>query len=213
MTISIDSSDSAGLPATAPIPLRDGSYIGEVRMFAANVVPPGWLILDGREFDSSAPDTKQLGLVLGTLWGSTKKGWFRIPDLRGQFVRGWNQGRGAEDGGDPDAGQRELPPGAPNAGDPAANRDQVGSRQVHAFQTHGHTVQEAVLTTNYTNNLANGGHYGAVTGTASVGGQTSVVDYPVRVAIGGPTGNSSFASAETRPQNVYLVFAIRNALP
>ena len=59
------------------------SPVGSVTMFAGVTVPSGWLECNGQ----AAPSA--LAAVLGTS---------NVPDLRGEFVRGWDHGRGVDSG-------------------------------------------------------------------------------------------------------------------
>jgi phage-related tail fiber protein len=71
--------------------------VGAVNPFAMNVAPTGWLACDG----STVSRTTYSGLftVVGTTYGSGDGSTtFKVPDLRGEFVRGWDDGRGADTG-------------------------------------------------------------------------------------------------------------------
>lgn len=67
-------------------------FIGEVRPFAGNTVPAGWLRCDG----SAVSRTGQAALfgVIGTTFGADDEATFRLPDLRGRAVVGTGQGTG-----------------------------------------------------------------------------------------------------------------------
>ena len=122
-----------------PQPLGDGTYVGEIRAFAAELVPDGWTECDGR----SLPVTNHARLfdVIGTRFGVDDAGRFRIPNLRGAFVRGWNHGRAnTEDGPyDPDAKSGRVVPGGGPAY-PGGDTDHVGTYQRDALASHHHTI-------------------------------------------------------------------------
>lgn len=86
---------------------------GLVAAFAANSPPYGWLECNGAAVSRSAYATlfASIGTTFGNGNGSTT---FNLPDLRGEFLRGWDNGRGADSG-------RVL-----------------GSSQSHALQHHLH---------------------------------------------------------------------------
>jgi hypothetical protein len=90
----------------------------------------GWMVCDGRElFVGAAP---RLYAVLGNLYGGdAEAGSFRLPDLRGVFVRGVDNGAGA----DPDLDKRRRPDGN-------GDYDGVGSMQLDALQVHQHDYNE-----------------------------------------------------------------------
>jgi rhizosphere induced protein len=97
--------------------------------------PLGWMVCDGRQLFVSA--FYELYAALGNLYGGDPaSGTFRIPDLRGVFVRGVDNGAGA----DPDANKRRSP-------DDKEDYAGVGSMQLDALQTHQHDYKEPTGTT------------------------------------------------------------------
>ncbi|WP_082049803.1 phage tail protein [Thalassospira sp. HJ] len=74
-----------------------GSEIGTVSAFAMPAPPTGWLVCDGSAV--SRTDYADLFATIGTLWGhGDQVSTFNLPDLRGEFVRGFDDGRGVDDG-------------------------------------------------------------------------------------------------------------------
>ncbi len=74
-----------------------GSEIGAVSAFAMPTPPEGWLVCDGAAI--SRTDYADLFAAIGTLWGhGDQVSTFNLPDLRGEFVRGYDDGRGIDDG-------------------------------------------------------------------------------------------------------------------
>jgi microcystin-dependent protein len=70
---------------------------GAVSMFAANAAPSGWLECDGAAV--SRTTYAALFAVVGTTWGAGDGSTtFNLPDLRGEFVRGWDHGKGTDSG-------------------------------------------------------------------------------------------------------------------
>lgn len=63
--------------------------IGTIQAFAFERIPDGWMICDGRELKLS--DYPELFRAIGNTFGGNGESLFRIPDLRGRFVRGWNK--------------------------------------------------------------------------------------------------------------------------
>lgn len=57
-------------------------YIGEIRMFAGNYAPVGWMFCDGTSLPISQNDT--LFSVIGTTYGGDGVSTFNLPDLRGR---------------------------------------------------------------------------------------------------------------------------------
>ncbi len=88
-------SDAAGKASwqinTATVPA------GMVNPFAGNTAPHGYLICDGAAIDRTT--YARLFAVIGTIYGSGNGSTtFNLPDLRGEFVRGLDAGRGVDAG-------------------------------------------------------------------------------------------------------------------
>ncbi len=73
--------------SNSPIPISSQFVpIGTILPFAGEKIPEGYLLCDGKEYDRVLH--KPLFDVIGTLWGQILPTHFRVPDLRGQFLRG-----------------------------------------------------------------------------------------------------------------------------
>jgi len=73
-------------------------YVGEIRMFAGNFAPAGWMFCEGQLLPISENET--LFQLLGTAYGGDGQDTFGLPDLRGRLPL--HQGSGftlAETGG------------------------------------------------------------------------------------------------------------------
>src|ERR1051326_747487 len=57
-------------------------YVGEIRMFAGNFPPSGWMFCDGAQLAISDNDT--LFNLIGTTYGGDGQNTFNLPDLRGR---------------------------------------------------------------------------------------------------------------------------------
>lgn len=97
----ISGSDTARAVTPAGVAAALGAYQpvppGAVMPFAGPAQPDGWLICDGGQVSRTtrAALFAAIGTRYGTGNGTTT---FNIPDLRGEFVRGWDQGRGVDAG-------------------------------------------------------------------------------------------------------------------
>ena len=91
--------------------------VGAMVPFPKGTVPPGFLEVDGSV--QSAATYPDLAAYLGTTFntGGEGAGNFRLPESRGEFLRGWDHGRGV------DAGRG------------------LGSWQADEFKSHTHRVQ------------------------------------------------------------------------
>lgn len=89
---------------------------GVVEAFAGVVanIPDGWLLCNGAELEIAR--YPRLFAAIGTTWGDPGAGLFQLPDLRGEFIRGLDNGRGIDTG-------RVL-----------------GSAQAQAIQAHTHGI-------------------------------------------------------------------------
>lgn len=76
-------------------------YVGEIRMFAGNFPPAGWMFCEGALLPISENET--LFQLIGTTYGGDGESTFALPDLRGRVPL--HQGNGfilAETGGVPE---------------------------------------------------------------------------------------------------------------
>jgi microcystin-dependent protein len=92
--------------------------VGNIAFFVQSIAPSGFLICDGSVYNIE--DYLALANVLGDAYGGDGITTFAVPDLRGQFVRGWDEAGGTPAGVDPD---RVL-----------------GSSQGDAFGSHSHIM-------------------------------------------------------------------------
>ena len=58
-------------------------YIGEIRMFAGNFAPAGWMFCEGQLLPISENDA--LFNLIGTTYGGDGQSTFALPDLRGRL--------------------------------------------------------------------------------------------------------------------------------
>ncbi len=123
--------------------------VGSVMMYAKLGVPTGWLECSGAAVSRTtyAELFAEIGTVFGVGDGSTT---FNLPNMRGEFARGWDNGRGV---------------------DPARA---FGSAQAGAIEAHVHSVTPPSATDDTGSGLTTTGTGGAETitpyNTASTGG-------------------------------------------
>lgn len=58
-------------------------YVGEIRMFAGNFAPAGWMFCEGQLLPISEYET--LFQLIGTTYGGDGQSTFALPDLRGRL--------------------------------------------------------------------------------------------------------------------------------
>lgn len=71
--------------------------VGFVSYYCKDTAPDGWLVCDGRALSRTTYSAlfNIIGITFGSGDGSTT---FNIPDLRGEFIRGYDAGRGIDNG-------------------------------------------------------------------------------------------------------------------
>lgn len=71
--------------------------VGMVSFFASTAAPAGWLKCNGASISRTSYST--LFGVIGTMFGAGNGSTtFNLPDLRGEFIRGWDDGKGVDSG-------------------------------------------------------------------------------------------------------------------
>jgi microcystin-dependent protein len=58
-------------------------YVGEIRMFASNFAPAGWMFCEGQTLPITENET--LFQLIGTTYGGDGQSTFQLPDLRGRI--------------------------------------------------------------------------------------------------------------------------------
>lgn len=90
----------------------DGVPIGSIIMYPVSAIPAGWFECRGQEISKTA--YADLWNLLGTRYGTASNtNNFKLPDLRGEFVRGWDNSRLVDVGrvlGSTQTGSLSLPP-------------------------------------------------------------------------------------------------------
>jgi len=116
MAIVLDGTTGINTPA-----INAGNIVGEVCFFGMSTAPAGFLKANGAAVSRTtyAALFTAIGTTYGTGDGSTT---FNLPDLRGEFPRGWDDGRGVDSG------------------------RAIGTAQDDAFQGHWHIVQQGANT-------------------------------------------------------------------
>jgi phage-related tail fiber protein len=129
---------------------------GMIAAFAMPTAPSGWLVCDGSAI--SREQYSSLFSAIGELWGAGDGSTtFNLPDLRGEFLRGWSN----SSGNDPDAASR-------------SGGDTVGSSQSSEFGAHTHRPYQTSRTYDNNYNYSGGGRrygsFGYHYDTTSAGG-------------------------------------------
>lgn len=163
---------NGGFDSTAPI-----VPAGAVMSFARPTAPQGWLVCDGSsQYVSNYP---ALYSAIGTNFGGNGISTFSLPDLRGEFVRGWDDSRGVD------------------------TARAWASSQSSANLAHTHTI-DVDVSCNYSQfivPLPGGGVLGEPSAENAIGAQTPTFS--------GTGTASSSGGTESRPRNVALLYCIK----
>ncbi len=177
---------------------------GTIIAFGGENVPDGWLKCDGRPLSSK--DYPALYQAISTNWGAGC-GWsiesnrfvklegcdFNLPELRGVFLRGWNNGFNGKRS-DPDVTSRST------YIDGGATGDHVGSYQDDSFKNHVHKMDD------YTYSWKNGVSFGD-----NVSYGWIECDHPSGAKAANDFVHDTRWSGdnETRPKNAYVNYIIK----
>jgi len=157
---------------------------GSVFYFASSSTPTGYLKANGAELSKTAYAVLFSGI--GTTYGETNgaggagTSHFRVPDLRGEFIRGWDDSRGVDSG------------------------RSFGSTQVQMFEDNKHALFKGSVEDSGTRD--SDGY--AMIDRSDLTTQTnadaiSLASYDARYTVTWSTGT------ETRPRNVALLACIK----
>ncbi|NEN95447.1 MAG: tail fiber protein [Moorea sp. SIO3I7] len=150
----------------------DGTAAGQLQR-------QGWLICDGNQYLQS--NYPELNGVIGSYYGvASNAQFFRVPDLRGRFVRGVDGTAGR----DPDTHERTASGRGGNEG------NNVGSVQEDEFKAHNHKFKNTTGNGNQDKKDAN------TTGDIQKSGDITAS----MMEAGGK---------ETRPKNIYVNWIIK----
>ena len=169
---------------------------GSVFTHASTTLPSGYLECNGASVSRST--YADLFAAIGTTWGSTGGSVFNVPDLRGEFIRGFDNSRGVDSG-------RSFASAQGSQYQQHTHTASATSSVTDPGHTHSWDRQDAQNDQGYrpwpaSNNDCN--LFVAQTGSSTTG---ITVSTSVTVNNAGGTGNSS----ETRPRNISMIYIIK----
>lgn len=179
--------DFATSPTVGGSPIGVAIPTGTVIWVAASSAPAGYVKCNGAALSRTTYSDlfAAIGTTFGTGDGSTT---FNVPDLRGEFIRGWDDGRGVD---------------TPRT---------LGSAQSAAYASHAHsgsTSSDGAHT--HTVDASNVSTFGAGTGKVMLD-NTGTGTAPTTSSAGSHSHTfttSSAGGSETRPRNVALLACIK----
>ncbi len=183
---------------------------GSVFTHASTTLPSGYLECNGASI--SRTTYAALFSAIGTTWGSVSGTHFNLPDLRGEFVRGFDNSRGVDSGRSFASSQGSQYQQHNHSASATSSVSDPGHRHKGQSQTASGSVADGLSV--WVNDRAIG-NYGS--GSGSGGGPVGTRDFltsettgvsvstSVTVNNAGGTGNSS----ETRPRNISMIYIIK----
>lgn len=171
---------------------------GQIAAFAFNSPPDGWLKANGAAVSRTtyAALFAAIGTTFGDGDGSTT---FDLPDLRGEFVRGWDDGRGVDSGRAFGSAQSDQ-----NKEHSHTGSADSGGDHTHTGST-GSSLSGTAMTTTGSS---------PITGAGYNAGQVSLAHtHTVTINSGGAHTHTltidSDGGSEARPRNVALLYCIK----
>ncbi|WP_291814035.1 phage tail protein [Limnobacter sp.] len=184
-------SDGSGNLSFAALP--QAVPTGSVHLMAGNNVPSGYLKCNGQAVSQTT--YAALYQVIGATYGQTAT-TFNLPDLRGEFVRGWDDSRGVDSGRD------------------------FGSAQGHEFFSHNHVITDP----GHSHSINDPGHFHNVAYTNSDNGDGVIEESGTGFNGFEPTENATTnisinlnhtgisiqnQGSEARPRNIAMMYVIK----
>ena len=115
---------------------------GAVVYFARNSAPAGWLKANGAAISRAV--YADLFAAIGTTFGAGDGfNTFNLPDLRGEFVRGWDDGRGVDTGRAFGSSQADAFRAHTHAGSAASDGAHAHTASSSTTGSHAHTASSA----------------------------------------------------------------------
>ena len=181
-------SDGSGNLSFAALP--QAVPTGSVHLMATTTVPSGYLKCDGSAI-SRTTYSDLFGLI-GTAHGSGDgSSTFNVPDLRGEFVRGWDDGRGVDSGR--------------NFASSQSDQNEAHNHTATSTVTdpgHFHTTENFVVRPSYSEPRNLGvGTDGNGNNTGNTDSKTTGITVSTTIANDGGT--------EARPRNIAMMYVIK----
>lgn len=164
--------------------------VGTMVGFPVDKVPPGFLEVDGSVKSIAAyPD---LAAFLGTAFnkGGEGAGNFRLPESRGEFLRGWDHGRGIDPG------------------------RAIGSDQLDAFERHNHFLPTSTSSSGSAVGIPDINLSTSIVVNTLAATARRATTYPSNNNDFNPDDSNGFGEfgkfgAETRPRNLAVMWCIK----
>jgi phage-related tail fiber protein len=165
-----------------PQGINAANLVGQVVFVAMTTAPSGYLKANGAAVSRST--FSDLFTAIGTTYGAGDGSTtFNLPDLRGEFLRGWDDGRGVDSG------------------------RSFGTAQADAFQNHGHQMQFS--SAGPVDQWSVDSNAGTSFGRGANGGGNNYGTMNIRGPKEEGGAGTPRTASETRPRNVALLACIK----
>nr|BAR26496.1 phage tail fiber protein [uncultured Mediterranean phage uvMED]BAR26517.1 phage tail fiber protein [uncultured Mediterranean phage uvMED] len=200
-------SDGSGNLSWQPV---QGVPTGSVHVMATTNVPSGYLECAGQSL--SRTTYANLFAAITTTWGSVDSQHFNLPDMRGQFVRGWvNTKTGTNDDGRSFANAQTSRNKTHNHSASTSISDSGHFHQAFRSGNHGERRTESNLTSsNFAGSGSGAGHLNEaynITATNSVANVGKTSNNTTGISASTTTGNEG--GSDARPDNIAMMYVIK----
>ena len=177
---------------------------GAVFCLAVSNVPADYLECNGQSV--SRTTYAALFAVIGTTYGGSGSN-FNVPDLRGEFVRGWDNGRGADSGRSIATSQGDQNEAHTHGdGSLSGSTNNPGNHR-HNYTDDDHQGNASSLSSWGVSRSSSMGGGGSTGGDTQYGWITSAAgSHTHTVTISGSTASSG---GESRPRNIAMMYIIK----
>ena len=172
----------------------EGVPTGSVFCIAVATVPTGYLECDGQSVARTGTYAA-LFAIIGTTYGAVDSNNFNVPDLRGEFVRGYDHGKGTDSG------------------------RSINDPQTSANKQHNHTATTSTTIPDHDHNVDTLNEFSSQHGTwANVGGYRQVhiggtarkpITSDASLTATSSTTVNNNGGSESRPRNIAMMYVIK----
>ena len=183
----------------------EGVPTGSVFCIAANTVPTGYVKCNGASY-SRTGTYAALFAIIGTTYGGSGSN-FNVPDLRGEFVRGFDDSRGVDSGrniNDPQGGQNASHNHSISASGTTSNPTPTLTGDVRRI-SEGYRSQGTASGV-FTKELDGNNNITGASSTSAVAGFSMDATHTHTVSVSGTSGSQG---SEARPRNIAMLYIIK----
>ena len=183
----------------------EGVPTGSVFCIAANTVPTGYVKCNGASY-SRTGTYAALFAIIGTTYGGSGSN-FNVPDLRGEFVRGFDDSRGVDSGrniNDPQGGQNASHNHSISASGTTSNPTPTLTGDVRRI-SEGYRAQGTASGV-FTKELDGNNNITGASSTSAVAGFSMDATHTHTVSVSGTSGSQG---SEARPRNIAMLYIIK----